>query len=330
MKTYDFEPILQRIRGVLASHCLADGLYSRYLPRPGEDARPNPYGCADAANILYTIDDFPRDPALRAKWIENLRSMQDEDGLFRESTHHVIHTTAHCIAALELFDASPTRPCTALDKYKNPDMLTALLEETDHRESARGHIGAGIYVIMQLTGAADRAWCDAYFDWYWQHTDPQTGFWHTDKRGQGHDQPLWQYMGDGFHYLFNIESAHMPLRYPEKMIDTCLYLYDTPGALPDDFGTRAHFLETDLLYCLSRASRQTPHRFADIRDRLTDFAGKYYGFLMDADWERRGDINDLHLLFGTLCAFATLQSALPGTIRTHKPLRLVLDRRPFI
>ena len=41
-------------------------------------------------------------------------------------------------------------------------------------------------------------------------------------------------------------------------------------------------------------------------------------------------IRDLHALFGVICALAELQSALPGFIRTERPLRLVLDRRPFI
>ena len=36
------------------------------------------------------------------------------------------------------------------------------------------------------------------------------------------------------------------------------------------------------------------------------------------------------LLFGYLCAFAELQQALPGSCVTDRPLKLVLDRRPFI
>lgn len=38
----------------------------------------------------------------------------------------------------------------------------------------------------------------------------------------------------------------------------------------------------------------------------------------------------LHMLFGSVCALAELQTALPGKIITEKPLRLVLDRRPFV
>ena len=41
-------------------------------------------------------------------------------------------------------------------------------------------------------------------------------------------------------------------------------------------------------------------------------------------------LNDLHALFGALCCLADLQTALPGLIRTERPPKLVLDRRPFI
>ena len=41
-------------------------------------------------------------------------------------------------------------------------------------------------------------------------------------------------------------------------------------------------------------------------------------------------LNDLHALFGAVCCLAELQAALPGEITSEKPLKLVLDRRPFI
>ena len=48
------------------------------------------------------------------------------------------------------------------------------------------------------------------------------------------------------------------------------------------------------------------------------------------DFETDDPINDLHMLFGTVCALAELQNALPGEIVSTRPMRLVLDRRPFI
>ena len=63
---------------------------------------------------------------------------------------------------------------------------------------------------------------------------------------------------------------------------------------------------------------------------LADFAEKYVDFLMQIDWESDERADDLHLLFGVACCLTELQAALPGTICSSVPLRLVLDRRPFI
>ena len=41
-------------------------------------------------------------------------------------------------------------------------------------------------------------------------------------------------------------------------------------------------------------------------------------------------LNDLHGLFGAVCALAELQLALPGEVESTVPLKSVLDRRPFI
>ena len=52
--------------------------------------------------------------------------------------------------------------------------------------------------------------------------------------------------------------------------------------------------------------------------------------MFQLDYEKDAGFNDLHALFGSVCCMAELQSALPGKIISAKPLRLVLDRRPFI
>lgn len=70
------------------------------------------------------------------------------------------------------------------------------------------------------------------------------------------------------------------------------------GGTQDSFGRRIGFLEIDWLYAI--------------------------------DVDTHDDFNDLHKLFGTTCALAELQQELRGEIETTKPLRLVLDRRPFI
>ncbi len=85
----------------------------------------NEYGCADAMNILYTICRFPtgkhREDCLNVL----LRMQDDETGLFIEKRndnfagycHPPLHTTAHCMAVLDLFDAESLYKPKALKKY---------------------------------------------------------------------------------------------------------------------------------------------------------------------------------------------------------------------
>jgi hypothetical protein len=141
--------------------------------------------------------------------------------------------------------------------------------------------------------------------------------------------PVGNHMGDAFHYLFNFAHDYQPFPYPDKLIDSCLSMY-RDNQLPVKFGRWFHFIEMDWVYCLNRASRQTKHRFEEVQATLLDFAEKYLAFLDQVDWVNDPGANDVHLLFGVTCCLAELQQALPGLIRSAKPLRLVLDRRPFI
>ena len=63
---------------------------------------------------------------------------------------------------------------------------------------------------------------------------------------------------------------------------------------------------------------------------ISNFAEKYVSFWQNADYSTNRNINDMHELFGGVSALAELQSALPGKLYSDKPLKLVLDRRPFI
>ena len=115
----NIQPLIDQIYATVENHRIDHGNYKRYLAQNEQGTRKmgtNEYGCADAANILYTIGAFERDVKKRAASVSALQAFQHENGLFDEGTHHPIHCTAHCSAALELFDAAPSLPLTALEQ----------------------------------------------------------------------------------------------------------------------------------------------------------------------------------------------------------------------
>ena len=83
-----------------------------------------------------------------------------QTGLYFEGTHHTIHTTAHCIAALELFDASTLYPLTELLKYLNYEEMAVFLAGLDWGNNPwnNSHQGAGLAAAFMITRTADMKW----------------------------------------------------------------------------------------------------------------------------------------------------------------------------
>lgn len=329
----NLDSLIDKIHAVVKSHYLGNGAYARYLWQDAEESRKmgiNEYGCADAMNILYSIGRFPKGEE-RALALNALLELQNpETGLFVEETHHPIHTTAHCTAAIELFDEVPKYPVKAMERIFTKDGIKELLDSLHWTSNPwpQSHQGAGAYVVGVLTGAVDLEWQDYYFGLIADATDEK---WGMSRRGtiDGGTAPVCHHLYGWFHYMFNMEYAKRPLKYPDILIDSCIKMYDE-DMLGATFGRYIGFCEIDWVYALNRATRQSPHRFYEAKDRLRDFAGKFVAYLESLDFEADDGVNDLHMLFGTVCALAELQSALSGEIVSTRPMRLVLDRRPFI
>jgi hypothetical protein len=252
--------------------------------------------------------------------------------MFEEPTHHRIHTTAHCVAALELFDARPAHRLRELDPLKDAAALHAFLRALDWRATpwSESHRGAGLFAALVISGEVDLNWQDTYFDWLWDWADPQTGlFCGADLHPVAHSGTISMvpHVAGTFHYLFNIEWTRRKLRYPARLIDTCLEML-ADGGFP--LGARVGFAEIDWFVCVNRSLRQSGHRFDDCHAAMTRLRWQLGDFVLSLDPARDDGLNDLHSLFGVLCAFAELQQAVPGLVRSDRPLKLVLDRRPFI
>ena len=343
---YDLRPLIDKIRYTLDTHKLgARGEWARWIWQDESASRElglNEYGVADANNILYTIDAFECSLEEKNARVSVMQSMQNqEDGLFYECTHHPLHTTAHLTGALELYDARPLRPLTALHRYKDKDNLTSLIYGLDwgYDPWPESHQGAGVYAGLVNAGEDSEQFRRDYFDILDGYCDSKTGFWGGDYvrnapvsplRNVGKQASIYTYMGAGFHYMFNYMHEGRPLLYPDKIVDTCIDMYLRDG-LPDFFMKRANFIEVDWLYCLRRAMISSQgHRQDECMALIRDFASKYLDFMLGMDHDHNDSFNDLHMLFGAVCCLAELQYAMPDDIKTDKPLRLVLERRPFI
>jgi hypothetical protein len=331
----DLEPWLATLREIVAAHRLPEsGAWRRWrTPAEGRSSGVDPYGCADAANLLYTLGELPRNPEERFAAIEVLREFQEADGgLFREQTHHPLHTTAHCLAALELFDAAPRHPLTALAGLEEPGAVSEFLAALAWRDDPwlASHEGAAVYAARVLAGEASARFEAEYFAWLAAEADPRTGLW---RRGCVEPPFRWgnsrfPLLAGTFHYLFNHEHARRPLPYPAALVDTCLEIFRSdPYPLG---GALLGFAEVDWVYCTTRAFAQSGRRRSDVQSALRSFSARYLEFLGALDWDATPGAGDLHAIFGAVCALAELQRVLPGSLESRRPLRLVLDRRPFI
>lgn len=330
----DVEPILQAARDAVHGCRLhVDGAYRRYVlpPRGTHSDAADPNGCADAACILYTLGEFPRYTGERQKFVHTLQSMQcPHSGLYMDGLHHPLHTTAHCIAALELFDSSALYPVQDLEPLTNSERMQRFLEALPWKEDPEtaGHQAAAIYAILLLTEDTTAEWGDAFFHWVEDATEERTGFLRrgcVEPKEIGGQLTLLPYAQSFFNILTCYVAARRAHILPFKVLDTCLDMMELNWAL---FCNQPGYNETVWITCMTRSNRIDTHRSEEVRQSLIHFAVRYVESLnhhLEAE-----PFNDLHTVFAVVNALSELQISLPGLIGSDKPLRQVLDRRPFV
>ena len=103
--------------------------------------------------------------------------------------------------------------------------------------------------------------------------------------------PLSHQLFGWFHYRFNYENAREAFPNPERLIDSCIDMYQN-GGLSDTFGKSVGFMEIDWVFAMNRAARQTAYRFDEIKMLLFDFAQKYIPWLDSLDEKKDEGLND--------------------------------------
>ena len=329
---YDLRPFISDVKKIVDRHYLGTpGEYARWITQDSKNSRDlgsTPYGCANAVNILYTIGELPDSLEGRNAFIQVLQKFQNqESGLFCNPGNYETHTTAFVAGALNLLDAKPLYQTEGFRKYTQKEELFDFLESIDWAKNPwlGAHLGAGIYASVLLTETASDNWEDFYFEWLDHNADPETGLW---KKGALKGAPAFHYLASTFHYVFNYEYAKRALPYPQALLDTCIKAYRDGECI--DFSKEVGWPDIDFSYLLARVQRRAGTRFQETQDILKEIADGLIDQLLQMDTETSETLNDLNTLFAIVCALAVLQDALPGYIRTARPLKLVLDKRPFL
>lgn len=329
---YDLRPFIKDVKKIVEHHYLGKpGEYTRWLTQDASGSRDlgaSPYGCANAVNILYTINELPCDYEKRQEFVKVLQNFQNqENGLFENPGNFATHTTAFVSGALNLLDAEPLYQATGFAKYQSKEGLFAFLDSIDWAKNPwlGAHKGAGIYASMLLTGTVSDEWEDYYFEWMDGNADPVTGLWKKDAL-EGAE--AFHYLASTFHYVFNYEYAKRALPYPKELLETCIKAYYDGACI--DFAKAVGWPDIDFTYLLARVQRRAGIGYEETQKILKEIADGLITQLLAMDPETSEILNDLNTLFAIVCALAVLQDALPGYIRTSKPLKLVLDKRPFL
>ncbi|GAA2209000.1 hypothetical protein GCM10009850_044580 [Nonomuraea monospora] len=310
-----------------------------YGQSPGA-TRPALYGTADAACILYTLDRFDGiGPA--GVWLQALARYQDRrSGYFVDDTPILptAHNTGFAIGAMQLFEphlhngAAPLGTLSFAEPMRDTSWTERFFNTLDWRSRCyeAGEIVTGLAsTFYNVTGVVERRW----FDWLVSYIesaklDATTGLAGLGKPEQGDlDQ-----IGGTFHFDFVWAALHRTLPHAQARAKTLLGLQKT-GGLWDEHNP--WWLTFDSIYMLGRT---LPHVPGDLADRVREAIAKAVTALaaraLDSGTRTKDFVDHwqgVHMLTGALSAFAYAQQVFgTETLRTDRPLRLVLDRRPYI
>jgi hypothetical protein len=329
---WDVQPFVDWVLGAFEPEARVGAATGEYGAAPGA-TEVDLYGTCDMACVLYSLRALPLDSEARRRWagvIGEFQSTATGHYIERNQPSHVeLHVSAYAIAALELLDHLPAHRLRFAEPLRSPAAVSGFLGGRDWKDWVylESHAGAGIgSIFANVPSLGSRLWFDAYFAVLDAHLDPINGM-HGDGKPPGGDTDQ---IGGTFHYAFLHETFRRRLAHAQTRIDTVLGLQDDDGIW--DPGNPL-WLTLDAVYLLSRGVQHSGHRRADVEaaigralDHLTDRC-------LSVDGRQRSFCGPMgtHSLTAAVSLLAEAQAFLGGeAVRSDAPLRLVLDRRPFV
>ncbi|HEY3375919.1 MAG TPA: hypothetical protein VGL77_00360 [Armatimonadota bacterium] len=325
---YDLRPFMQWIMTEFEPEVRVGPTAGCYARRRDEQFT-HLYGVADMACVLYAMDALHPDAEEHASWRRELQALQDPESgylLAKPADHGRLHNTAFALAAMNLLAIAPLYPLRFADAYLTPAAQQAFLASLDWYTNvyAHSHDGAGLPAALTLVpGTVPREWFTAYFALLDSYFVAENGMMGLEKSAAGDCDQI----GGTFHYAFLYEHYHRRMPYPERRIDAILGLQLDSG---EWHPLNPWWLTFDALYLLTRTVRFTPYRVDDVTRAARRVVAFCYERVMDAAFRNDPETTP-HKLTAITAIFAEAQHFFGyDEIITDRPLRLVLDKRPFI
>lgn len=328
-QVYDLRDFIRWIADDFEPSIRLPGGAGRYPRQPGQKS-PALYGVADMACVLYTIGALHPSAAQRLQWADAFELFQNaQTGWFREKDPVTLspqHNTAFALAAMNLLDLEPRFPVKMDTEYAHP---RAYLNSLDWRNGVYrdSHKGAGVGAIYALVPALrSPEWFSEYFSACDDLFEENNGLMGRGKPTGGDVDQI----GGTFHYSFLYRYFNRKMRYPEQRIDSVLGLQQ-----PDGYWTAGNHLwmTLDAIYLMTRTLRFNPHRLDDVHLSVRRALAALYRDVFSPEGRQKVFYGNsgVHSLTAAVNIAAEAQQFLGAQeIVTDWPLKLVLDRRPFI
>lgn len=282
----------------------------------------DPASMPDSIKILFMLNKLPKTSSVRAKYIKLMQSMQGEkSGLCRRGAPEA----AQILSVLNLLEAKFEFPPSAVLEYKDTHKLDEFSNSLPWRQLP-DKAAKELCSVFSLLYISDLLTFEEY-DYFiteklFNYADSDTGLIRSGFIDYRTAEPM-RYLKGFFIYMMVLEYTHSALRYPARAIDSCIQCYDR-GAL-SEFSLDTAYDSLVWVYSTSRTMRRTGYRYDDCKKRLIEFEGKFAEYIAKMPSDKPGVRASLILL----CIAAELQEALPGTIRTERPLNNVLNKIIF-
>jgi hypothetical protein len=326
--SFDLRPFVTWITAELEPSVRLSPAAGHYAREPGQK-QMELYGVSDMACILHAIGALRPSVKERQEWARAFQEFQNpETGWLIEKspTHAALHNTAFALGAMQLLDLTPQYPVKMDAQYSDPRVF---LRTLDWRKEVyhESHKGAGVGAIFALVPELGTPkWFSEYFGACDELFDSHNGLMGIDKPVTGDSDQI----GGTFHYSFLYEHFNRHMPFPEQRIDSVIRLQQTDGYWMQ---TNHLWMTLDALFLMTRSLRYCPHRFNDVQAVVRGVMARLQRDVYSPAGRAKTFVGPLavHSVTAAISIAAEAQRFLGAAeVVTERPLRLVLDRRPFI